>query len=189
MRPPSRCALPLVPRGESLAVFRRACAALALLPGLLAASGCGKDHSWLALGQGGADAGAAGAGAAAGSNGSGSGGSSASSSGSGGTGGGIVEPTGPLRLTLVDGIVDSDAIRLCFAPYPDGPTPGAQPWPGAEGLPFARAVVVESIATIIPAETDVEVRLLAGQLSLSAGKTCQQLWTDPPRACWCARSG
>jgi hypothetical protein len=150
------------------------------LSGLLAGTACGKDHSWLALTTGGADAGAAGAGAAAGGTAGGSGGGGTSASGNGGSAGSIVEPDGPQRLTLVNGIVDSDAIRLCFTPYPDGPTPGAEPWPGIEGLPFARAVVVASIATVIPAATDVEVLLVAGELSHTGGKTCAELWTAPP---------
>jgi hypothetical protein len=147
-------------------------APLLLLHLLLAAAlgSCARDHglgvetTTSAAGTGGADTGTTGSVPATGS-------SSASSSGSGT--GGVSEPPGPTRVTVVNGVNDYDAIRICFLPYPGG-DPAAKPWPApASGLPFAHASVLD-LAVDIPANTDIRPTILAGDLTQVAGKTCDQ---------------
>ena len=103
----------------------------------------------------------------------GSSGPGAGSSTSAGTGSGGAEPVGPTRVTIVNGVNDYDAIRVCFLPYPAG-DPGAKPWPAAaSGLPFAHGAVLD-LAVDIPAGTDVRPTIFAGDLAQIAGKTCAE---------------
>ena len=103
----------------------------------------------------------------------GSSGSGAASSTSAGTGSGGAEPVGPTRVTIVNGVNDYDAIRVCFLPYPAGDA-AAKPWPAAaSGLPFAHGAVLD-LAVDIPAGTDVRPTIFAGDLSKIAGKTCAE---------------
>ena len=91
-----------------------------------------------------------------------------SSSGTGGTGG-DPEPAGTLKLTVVNGVNDYYAIRLCFLP-------NDAPWPASQnGLPFARSAVVTSVSTVVPIDGDVTPWVIAGDLSLTEGKTCTQI--------------
>ncbi len=131
---------------------------------------CARDHglgvetTTSASGTGGADTGSTSSTPATGT-------SSASTSGSGT--GGTSEPPGPTRVTVVNGVNDYDAIRICFLPYPAGDS-SAKPWPApASGLPFAHASVLD-LAVDIPANTDVRPTILAGDLTQVAGKTCEQ---------------
>jgi hypothetical protein len=135
----------------------------------IVAIACSGDHSRLAkeeVGSGGGGAGGMGGAA-----------SSSASTGSGGTGG-IVEPPGPTKLTVVNGIVDHDALRLCFVPYPDGPG-GELPWPGVEGLPYARGAAID-VEAVTAEDADVEVVIAAGTLSATGGKSCEELMSAPP---------
>lgn len=104
-----------------------------------------------------------------------------STSSSGGTGGvgGIVEPPGPTTLTVVNGVVDRDAVRFCFDAYPD-PTPGSLPWPGVEGLPYARGTALDAFETVVPQRDDVEVIVISGDLPATGGQSCEALVTSPP---------
>ncbi len=139
----------------------------------LALLGCSGDHDRLAKTDSTTtSAGGGGAGGAAG----GAGGATTSS----GTGG-IVEPAGPTRLTVVNGIVDHDAIRHCFLPYPDGTGSDALPWPGVEGLPYSRGASIDPIATVVPEEGDVELIVFGGSLAPTGGETCVDLVTSPPQ--------
>jgi hypothetical protein len=100
----------------------------------------------------------------------GGGGTSTSSTGSGGAGAG--EPDGPTKLTVVDGVNDYDAIRICFLPYPAG-DPAAMPWPASfAGLAFAHAATLDPAS--LPAGTDIRPTVLGGDLTQIAGKTCEQ---------------
>ncbi len=143
--------------------------AIALAAALVGA--CSGDHDRLAKGQGGS-----------GGSGTGSGGdttsTSTSTSGSGG-GGGIVEPPGPTRLTVVNGVVDHDAVRFCFLPYPDPGGSAVLPWPGVEGLPFARGAAIEPDEAV-PFEGDVELVIMAGSLAATGGKDCLELVQNTP---------
>ena len=152
-------------------MLRRLRAHLAPLLLLATALGaCARDHglgvetTTSGSGTGGADTGSTGATPTTGT-------SSAASSGAGT--GGTSEPPGPTRVTVVNGINDYDAIRICFLPYPAG-DPGAKPWPTpTSGLPFAHASVLD-LAVDIPANTDIRPTILAGDLTHVAGKTCEQ---------------
>jgi hypothetical protein len=141
----------------------------ALLAALVpAALGCGGDHSRLAKSEGGGGSGGGG--------GAGSGASSSQSVGGGGTL--PVEPEGPTKLTVVNGIADYDAVRLCFVPYPDGS--GGTPWPGASGLAFAESAVLDPATGPIPRGSDVEVIAMTGDLDATSGMDCDALEAAPP---------
>ncbi len=127
----------------------------------------------------GTDTSSGGASSSAGSGGTGGGASStaassSSASGSGGGGGIDAGPTGPTRLTIVNGLVDYPAARLCFLP-------DDTPWPAAAtGLAYGAASVVDPIAPTVPAGSDVTVWLVTGDLTQAAGKTCTQILALPP---------
>ena len=109
-----------------------------------------------------------------GSGGSGGAATTTSSSGGAGTGGVDAGPPGPTELTIVNGVADYDAIRICFVPYPEGP--GGMPWPAATtGLAFAGARVIDRIDEVIPSDVDVRAHVLAGDLSETSGKSCDEI--------------
>ncbi len=90
---------------------------------------------------------------------------------------GPIEPTGTTKLTLVNGIVDQDAVRFCLSKYPAGP--GAElPWPSAAGLPFARGGVID-IPSVVPSGSDVEIRAVLGSGAAVNGKSCSELAALP----------
>ena len=145
-----------------------------------ASSACGRDH---ALGVGSTGGAASSSTTTTGeSTSSGDGGASSTGTGTGGTS----EPPGPTRVTVVNGVNDYDAIRVCFLPYPAG-DPAAKPWPTtASGLLFAHAAVLD-LAVDIPASTDVQPTIFAGDLSAIAGKTTAIFMarpeSDPSSSC------
>lgn len=97
-----------------------------------------------------------------------------SSTGGAGTGGVDAGPPGPTELTIVNGVADYDAIRICFVPYPEGP--GGFPWPSAPtGLAFAGAQVIDRIDQVITSDVDVRPHVLAGDLAETAGKSCDEI--------------
>jgi hypothetical protein len=164
---------------------RRLAWASAALAGVAAAGwSCSGNHA--GLGKDDTTATSAGAGGAAGAGGTTStdaSSSSSSSSSSTGAGGEDAGPPGPTTLTIVNGVADQDAIRLCFLPYPDG-DPAVLPWPSAvSGLAFAAAEVVDPPADLVPEGVDVRPYVVAGDLDASAGLTCAEILaaaeTDP----------
>jgi len=138
---------------------------------------CEGNHDALALepSEGGAAAGAGGSEGGAGAHADGG-----SSTGGTGDGGGLVEPEGSLRVTVANGVVDQQAIELCFVPYPQGDV-SIGPWP-AEGLPFGRAATVEDATTVAPPGVDVFVYAIGGDLGAVAGSTCDELTSGVPPA-------
>jgi hypothetical protein len=105
--------------------------------------------------------------------------SSASSSGVGGAGGSgpdenIPEPDGPSKLTIVNGVNDYDAIRLCFVPWPDGADSAAYP-ADAKGMPFAASSVIDVDSGIIAPGVDIFLWVIAGNLDKTAGKGCAEI--------------
>ncbi|WP_437689918.1 hypothetical protein [Sorangium sp. So ce176] len=142
-------------------------ACLAGIP-LAAAAGCTQDHDLL-----GRDPPAAASTSGAGA---GSGATSSSAATSGAGGGDVVDPPGPTRLTVVNGVADRDAVRFCFLAYPDGTGAGVDPWPGAgEGLEFARAQVVEPLGAVIPEGASVGPHVIAGDLGAIEGLDCAEI--------------
>jgi len=106
---------------------------------------------------------------------------SSSVTGTGGAGGGETppEPDLPPKLTIVNGVNDYDAIRLCFVPYPDGGD--SQPFPSASaGIPFAGAVVIDTTAGVLPTGTDVYLSVITGDLTKASGKGCAELTSGTP---------
>lgn len=104
--------------------------------------------------------------------------SASSSSGTGGGGGAggvedVPEPDGPPVLTIVNGVNDHEAIRICFVPWPDGGDPAPYPADTA-GLAFAAASRVDP-ATVIPADKDVYLHVLAGDLAKTKDLGCAAL--------------
>ncbi len=142
-----------------------ACSLLAPLPFLVALSACtpGRDltPTSSSTGTGGAETG-------------GNGGSTSS----GDTGGATTttttpEPAGPTKLTVLNAINDYDAIRVCFVPYPSGAQ--VDPWPAsATGLAFGKTLQVDPPTSLTPGGTDVQVHVLAGDLSVIAGMSCDE---------------
>ncbi|UQA61978.1 hypothetical protein [Polyangium aurulentum] len=106
---------------------------------------------------------------------SGAGGAGGEGGGAGGEGGaGPIEPDGSAKLTVVNGVNDYDAIELCFLPWPGGDDVAPYP-PGTAGLPFAHAAVISPDSGAVPADTDVYLHVIAGDLEVTAGKGCAEL--------------
>ncbi|HZF54984.1 MAG TPA: hypothetical protein VE093_40315 [Polyangiaceae bacterium] len=147
-------------------------AALAALTALaLAPPGCSSDRD-LGVDPPTGPSSSSSAGGGAGGSGVGGGGVGGS-----GTGGDIPEPPGPTALTIVNGVNDYDAIRLCFVPYPDGDGAAEEPWPSdAAGLAFAGSRVVSPIAPVIPGGSDIRTFVIAGDLAKTSGKTCAEVF-------------
>lgn len=105
--------------------------------------------------------------------------STGSSSGAGGSGGSgveenIPEPDGPPKLTIVNGVNDYEAIRLCFVPWPDGGD--SVPYPAdAKGMVFAASTVMDVNSGVVPQGTDVFLWVIAGDLTKTAGKNCTEI--------------
>ncbi|MFT3767123.1 MAG: hypothetical protein QM820_16625 [Minicystis sp.] len=134
----------------------------------LTAAGCGRDHN-LGAGGGGASSTSNSTTTSVVSSSAGTGGAPSSSSSGAGGAGGDPEPAGTIKLTVVNGVVDYPAVRLCFLP-------GDTPWPAsASGLAFAGSQVVASLASAIPIDGDVTPWVIAGDLTQTAGKTCAQI--------------
>jgi len=152
-----------------------ACATVLLADAGLPILGCSGNHDRLAKTDSTTTT-AAGGGGAGGAMG-GAGGGTTSSSGTGG----IIEPALPTKLTVVNGIVDHDATRHCFLPYPDASGSAALPWPGVEGLPYSRGATIDPIAAVVPEEGDVELVVLGGALAPTGGETCVDLVAAPPQ--------
>jgi hypothetical protein len=131
------------------------------------AIGCGRDHSLLASTSSGGNSPVT-------TSSAGSTGGSGGVGGAGGTGNEGGQPPGPSRLTVLDAVVDEDAVRFCFVPYPAG-DPAAVPWPGTSGLAFGAAKVIDASANVIPKSTDVLAIVIGGDLSQTAGKTCDEI--------------
>lgn len=132
-------------------------------------AGCSQDHDL--LGKDPATSSSASSSGSAGGAGGGAGGGE-----QGGGGGGVVEPPGTTRLTVVNGVNDHDAIRLCFLAYPDGTGAGVAPWPSSSaGLPFSRASTLDLLAPALPQGTAVRAHVIAGDLTATTGKDCAQI--------------
>jgi hypothetical protein len=109
---------------------------------------------------------------------SGAGAGSTTSTGAGGEGGS--EPGLPTELTVVNGVSDYAAIRLCFLDYPDQANTGDSPWPPeAQGLAYSRGRVVP-IDSVVPSGKDVRPYVIAGDLSAASGKTCGEVIAMAP---------
>jgi hypothetical protein len=124
--------------------------------------GCGEGGSSLAKGDGGAAEGASGG------TGGGPAATTTTTTGAGGQGG-IEEPPGPTKLTVVAGIVDAAAIQFCFMSEESS----GMPWPGT-GLPYAHA------GTLEPPTGTIEVIAIGGDLASVGGKSCDELSEQPP---------
>ncbi len=140
-----------------------ALAALVAVAATMSAIDCGRSHD-LGITSASSSSASAGGAAMTSSTVSTGGGSTSSTSGGGGGAG----PTGPTRLTVVNGINDYPVARFCFLP-------NETPWPApAAGLSFAAGKAVD-IASAIPTSGDVQVWVIAGDLTKTAGLTCTQM--------------
>lgn len=96
--------------------------------------------------------------------------------GAGGEGGAPVEPPGPAKLTVVNGVNDHEAIRLCFLPYPGSDGAGIEPWPSnAAGLGFAEGAAIMPVEAVAPAGADLQLHVIAGDLAATAGLDCAEI--------------
>lgn len=122
-------------------------------------------------GAGGSLATSSGTTSTSGSGGDGAGSTSATTtSGSGGS-----NPGEPAKVTIVNGVADASAIRLCFLEYPGASNGSDAPWPSdAAGLAFAKGAYIPPRSGPIPEGVDVRIHVLTGDLSVAAGKTCEE---------------
>jgi hypothetical protein len=159
-------------RARAAALFVSSFAALSAA--LFAAPACAtRDYGDLGVGPPGA---ASSSSAGTGGEGGG-GGDEGGGGGEGGEGGSVVEPSGPTKLTLVNGVNDYDAVRLCFLPFPGDSGEGESPWPpGGQGLAFAGAQVIDPIPSVIPEGSDVRTYVIGGNLDVTVGKTCAEVF-------------
>jgi hypothetical protein len=136
-----------------------------------AAAGCSQDHDLLGKDPATGATTSSSSGSGAGPSGSGGGGDQ------GGGGGSVVEPPGATRLTVVNGVNDYDAIRICFLAYPDGTGQGVMPWPSSSsGLAFARGKAVDPLGSVLPeGGSGVRAHVIAGGLAATAGLDCAQI--------------
>lgn len=128
-----------------------------------ASSGC-KDHSGLAPDP---DA------ATSSSHSSSAAGTSTGTGGDAGTM--VVEPDGPTKLTLVDGIIDEPAAAFCFVD-PEGA--GDRPPIPQGGLDFGTSMVVPLPSEDIP-DGDALLVIITGDVGSIGTATCGQLTADP----------
>lgn len=141
---------------------------------LLAGAGCaeGSDVAGRATSAASTSSGAGGGGAGAGSGVT----TSSATTSSATTGGAVVEPPGPTKLTVVNGISDHDAILVCFLEHPDGTGAGVAPWPdGGSPLAFARARTIAPLEPTIPKDASVRAHVIAGDLGAIAGLDCAEI--------------
>ncbi|WP_437798522.1 hypothetical protein [Sorangium sp. So ce693] len=135
---------------------------------LAVAAGCTQDHGVLGRDP---SSGASTSGA-----GGGPGATTSGATTTSGAGGGEVEPPGPTKLTVVNGVGDHEAVRFCFLAYPDGTGAGVDPWPSAAaGLAFARAQAVEPLGSAIPEGTSLRAHVIAGDLRATEGLDCAEI--------------
>lgn len=113
---------------------------------------------------------------------SGSGGTGGTGLGSGNTGnvanGGRVnpddEPAGVDVLTIVNGVVDADSVRLCFARLGEGAAEGELVGEPMQELNYARSTVLTELPGL-DFETDtIQPWVLSGDFSLLDGLSCQK---------------
>lgn len=147
-----------------------ALAPASLLLVLVATLSCG-DHDRLAKTEAGGAGGTGGEGASPTT-------SATGGAGTGGTGG-IEEPPGPTRLTVVNGIVDAPAARVCFLAYPTA-SGSETAWPASGNLAFARGSAIDPIADVIPSSGDVALVGVTGNLAATGTQACTTLIANPP---------
>jgi hypothetical protein len=134
---------------------------------LLGAVACTQDHDFLGKDPPATSSASGGGGGAGGEAGTGAGGAGGSEP---------EEPPGPPKLTVVNGVNDYGAIRICFVPHPGSSGAGVAPWPAsAAGLGFARAEVIDPIGAVIPAGEGVQLHVVAGDLGATAGLDCEEI--------------
>lgn len=90
----------------------------------------------------------------------------------------VIEPDGPPKLTVVNGIVDRDSLALCFLESPANASDAAEPWPEAD-LDYAHAASVSLPGAPIPEDTDIEILVLTGDLGAAGASDCRAIADDP----------
>ncbi len=132
-------------------------------------AGCSGSHSDLA-----ADSSSASVGGAGGTGGAGS------SQGGFSNGGAppVIEPDGPPKLTVVNGIVDRDTLALCFLKSPASAGDDAEPFPEGQ-LGYAHSAAVALPGAPIPADTDIEILVLTGDIGAAGASDCRAIADDP----------
>jgi hypothetical protein len=140
------------------------------LAGFLLLAACSGSHTDLAADSSSASVGGAG----------GADGGSSSLGGFSSSGGAppVIEPDGPPKLTVVNGIVDRDSLALCFLESPANASDAAEPWPEAD-LDYAHAASVSLPGAPIPEGTDIEILVLTGDLGAAGASDCRAIADDP----------
>lgn len=136
---------------------------------LLLLAACSGSHSDLAADSSSASVGGAGGG-----------GGGASSQGGFSNGGAppVIEPDGPPKLTVVNGIVDRDELALCFLQSPASAADNAEPWPEGR-LDYAHSAAVALPGAPIPPDSDIEVLVLTGDIGAAGASDCRAIADDP----------
>lgn len=84
------------------------------------------------------------------------------------------EPPGPTKLTVVNGIADYKAIRVCFMPYPET-ADDVDLWPAsAAGLAFPKSQQIDPPKSISIGGADVQPHVIGGDLSAIEGLSCKE---------------
>src|SRR6185295_8067971 len=91
------------------------------------------------------------------------------------------EPAGPWVLTLVNGVVDAEAIRFCFSPMVDGGELASdQPPTPTGGLPFGARIVVTTLGPINVVTQDVHPYVVVGATGANTALSCRQILGPVP---------
>jgi hypothetical protein len=89
-----------------------------------------------------------------------------------------LEPDGPDRLTLVNGLVDVESLALCLREVENG-EPGA--WLGAPlVLEYAKSETIDDLESLEIADRDVQPVAFMGEAAELEGQKCKDLWSDYP---------
>lgn len=104
--------------------------------------------------------------------GAGFGGTQSVAAGAGSAGRPPEEPAGVNRLTIVHGVVDAASVRVCLRAGRGQVLRDLELPEGRASLQFGAAYVLEEIEGIDPALDDLQVLLIAGDLSLVEGAGC-----------------
>jgi hypothetical protein len=87
------------------------------------------------------------------------------------------EPPGPWRLTLLNGIVDQNAVRFCFARLTEGgeEAPELAPIPKAPGLAFGSKLILSEVPGVDFRTMDVHPYIVLGASDAPADLTCRAI--------------
>jgi hypothetical protein len=140
-----------------------------LMLSALAAQGCTTNHDALAFKPNAGGSAGGGTGGGAGTGGSGNAGGQPSS---GGRANPDVEPAGDNVLTIVNGVIDADSVRLCFARVTDAGEARELRGDPMPELSYAATTTLETLPEFSFADDTLEPWVITGDLSQIEGLDC-----------------